>query len=150
MKLAEALAERADLQKRLSQLEHRLNANARVQEGEAPAEDPQALLSELDSLTARLEELIFRINKTNAAVQDQGESLTQLLARRDCQKERLRILRDFLNCASQLAARATRSEIRIKSTVPVADLQKQMDAQSKELRTLDARIQALNWTCELL
>lgn len=149
MKLAEALAERADLQNRLSQLERRLSLNARVQEGESPAEDPRELLTELDDLSARLEELVFRINKTNALVEDGGESLTLLLARRDSQSNRLRILREFLDCASALTERATRAEIRIKSTVPVSDLRKQVDAQSKALRTLDARIQSLNWTHEL-
>ena len=34
MKLAEALQERADIQKRLAQLKGRLRHNARVQEGE--------------------------------------------------------------------------------------------------------------------
>ena len=43
MKLAEALIERADLQKRFDQLEERLQNNALVQEGEKPAEDPEAL-----------------------------------------------------------------------------------------------------------
>lgn len=37
MKLAEALMERADLQKRLMQVGSRLRNNARVQEGEIPA-----------------------------------------------------------------------------------------------------------------
>ena len=41
MKLAEALSLRADLQKRISQLEVRLKNNARIQEGEEPAEDPR-------------------------------------------------------------------------------------------------------------
>ncbi len=150
MKLAEALTERADLQKRLNQLSVRLSANARVQEGESPAEDPAELLAELEGITARLEELIFRINATNCAVLDQGESLTALLARRDCLSKRVEILRAFLREASNLAARATHSEIKIKSTVPVAQLQKQADALSKQLRELDVRIQSLNWTTELL
>ena len=46
MKLAEALALRADLKKRIDQVECRLVLNAKVQEGEAPAEDPEALLAE--------------------------------------------------------------------------------------------------------
>ena len=46
MKLAEALQLRGDLQKRLEQLTSRLYNNATVQEGEAPAEDPAALLEE--------------------------------------------------------------------------------------------------------
>lgn len=46
MKLAEALILRADYQKRLAQLRERIKANARVQEGESPAEEPQALIAE--------------------------------------------------------------------------------------------------------
>ena len=46
MKLAEALIERADLQRHLAQLQARLLQNAQYQEGESPAEDPAALLEE--------------------------------------------------------------------------------------------------------
>ena len=48
MKLAEALQERADLNRRIQQLQQRLENNAMVQEGERPAEDPAELLAELD------------------------------------------------------------------------------------------------------
>ena len=40
MKLAEALQERADLNRRIAGLSSRLADNALVQEGERPAEDP--------------------------------------------------------------------------------------------------------------
>jgi hypothetical protein len=40
MKLAEALLRRADCQKCLEQLKARLLRNAKVQEGDDPAEDP--------------------------------------------------------------------------------------------------------------
>ena len=65
MKLATALSERADLQRRISELGTRLNNNAKVQEGEKPSEDPKALLKELDECLIRLEELVARINRTN-------------------------------------------------------------------------------------
>ena len=42
MKIREALALRADLQRRLEQLKQRLIKNARIQEGDAPEEDPAA------------------------------------------------------------------------------------------------------------
>ena len=58
MKLAEALIERSDLQRRISELEGRLANNARVQEGEKPAEKPQELMKELDECIAALEELV--------------------------------------------------------------------------------------------
>lgn len=46
MKLAEALLLRADLQKKLASLKARIGQFTRVQEGDAPAEDPNALISE--------------------------------------------------------------------------------------------------------
>ena len=48
MKLAEALQERADLNKKIQQLQQRINSNVLVQEGEKSQEDPQALMKELD------------------------------------------------------------------------------------------------------
>ena len=150
MKLATALSERADIQRRISELSVRLNNNAKVQEGEAPAENPQELLKELDACFLRLEELIARINKTNNETKAGGHSITDLIARRDCLKERLRILRDFLNAASEKVSRYSKAEIRILSTVPVAELQKQADAYAKALRETDEEIQGLNWTTELI
>ena len=41
MKLAEALNQRADLQKRIAQLRDRLSNNVKVQEGDTPAEKPE-------------------------------------------------------------------------------------------------------------
>lgn len=150
MKLASALSERADIQRRLSELSERLANNAKVQEGDSPAEDPQALLSEMDSMIARLETLIYCINMTNSKVGSDGVSMTMLLARRDCMKKRLAMLRGFLDCASSKVERYSRAEIAVRSTVDVAALQKQADGISKQLRELDEKIQELNWTTELL
>ena len=150
MKLATALSERADIQRRLTQLQTRLNNNAKVQEGEEPAEDPNALLKELDALLVRLEWLMARINLTNSVTRVGEESLTELLARRDCLKLRLQLMRSFLNSASAKVDRYARTEIKIHSTVQVAQLQKDVDKLSKELRELDERIQELNWTTDLI
>ena len=94
MKLAEALLEKADLQKRIGQMNERLNSNARVQEGEKPAEDPKALLAELEAMISRLEELTAQVNLTNSAVTVDGEPLTRLLARRDAWRLHTKMLRD--------------------------------------------------------
>lgn len=64
MKLAEALAERSDCQVRLEDLRKRVVRSARVQEGEKPAEDSEALLQETETLHSRLLELIMSINRT--------------------------------------------------------------------------------------
>ncbi len=150
MRLATALSERSDVQTRISQLGERLAANAKVQEGDRPAEDPQALLAELDGLCARLEELVTRINDTNARTVRGGESITAMLARRDAMKLKLSILRSFLGEASGKVDRYSRNEIAIRSTVDVTEMQKSLDRMSKELRELDDVIQELNWTTELL
>ena len=150
MKLASALTERADLQKRIAELSTRLNNNAKVQEGEQPSEDPKELLNELNKDFARLEELIARINKTNNGTKSGDLSLTDLIAKRDCLKQRISIMRDFLNRSSEKVSRYTKTEIRILSTVSVAEIQKEVDKLSKELRETDETIQGLNWTTELL
>ncbi len=150
MKLATALSERADLQRRISELGTLLNNNAKVQEGEKPSEDPKALLKELDECMNRLEELIARINRTNNETKSGTQTLTDLIAKRDCLKERIRIMRDFLNASSEKVNRYSKAEIKILSTVSVAELQKTVDAYSKELRKTDELIQGLNWTTELL
>jgi hypothetical protein len=62
MKLAEALILRADCQKRIAQLKSRLLTNAKVQEGDAPAETPQDLIVELERAASELLDLIKRIN----------------------------------------------------------------------------------------
>ncbi len=149
MKLASALAERADIQRRLQEMETRLHNNARVQEGDEPAEDPKLLLEESESLLQRLEELIYRINLTNSKTDCGGLSLTCLLAKRDCMKEKLLLLRRFLDTASNKTQRQTRTEIRLMSTINVAEMQKKVDALAKELRELDEKIQEANWTTEL-
>jgi len=83
MKLAEALILRADCQKRIAQLQQRLLRSAKVQEGEQPAENPEALLSELDAAIAQLKNLIQQINQTNARTAFQNGTLSDALAERE-------------------------------------------------------------------
>lgn len=150
MKLAEALSLRADLQKRLAQLRERLVNNAKVQEGELPSEDPIELLKELDTSIAQLEQLIRNINRTNCQTSIDGVSLTDMIAKRDTLALKNSILQEFVKRASEKFERYSSSEIKIKSTVKVNEMQKKVDRISKELRELDVRIQGLNWTTELI
>ena len=149
MKLAEALSERADIKKRIEQLETRLILNAKVQDGEKPSEDPKELITELDHLTKRFEELVTKINLRNATVVDSSETLTNLLASKDALTLKINAMRDFLSEASSITSRGTRSEIKILPTIDVASYQKKIDKLSKELRELDVRIQTINWTIDL-
>ena len=150
MKLAEALQLRGDLQKRMMQLSDRLMQNARVQEGEKPAENPVELLAEYEDCAGQLEELMARINRTNCETRTERGTLTELLAKRDCLKLRVQTYHDFLMSASSLTQRGMRTEIRVFSTVPVPEYRKKADALSRQLRETDNTIQAANWTTELL
>lgn len=150
MKLAEALTMRADLQKRLAQLGERLNNNAKVQEGDSPAEEPKTLLAELDQVTQQLEQLIARINLTNAQTLVEGETLTELIARKDVMTLKNMTLRSFLSEASSKVDRYSNKEIRIRSTVDVRALQKSVDDAAAAIRALDTKIQMTNWTTDLI
>ena len=150
MKLAEALQARADLNTRIAQLRARLNNNALVQEGESTAEDPNALLKQLNDCVRELQDLIARINLTNSTVKTEGKTLTEWIAARDALTLKLSVCRDLVNTASSGAYRARGTEIRIKPAVSVKDLQDEVDAMAKELRLTDNRIQAANWANDLM
>ncbi len=149
MKIAEALALRADHQKRIEQLRARLLRNAKVQEGEQPAEDPEALILEYEALASELVHLIKRINVTNSSTSVAGRSMTQALAERDILKLRHTMYRDLAQAATITQAVTTRSEVRFKGTVTVSVVQKKADVIAKDLRELDARIQEANWLIDL-
>lgn len=150
MKLSEALVLRADTQKRIQRLMQRLSLSARVQEGETPPEDPHALLAELNHLAQQLQDLITRINLTNArATLESGETVTAALARRDVLTLQYRVLQHFAKAASEITDRYSRSEIRIRPTVDVGELRNRLDAIAQEHRNLDMAIQAANWTTEM-
>lgn len=150
MKLAEALQERADLSARISILENRLMNNALVQEGEKPAEAPEELIAELDRCSEEMERLITAINLTNSSTISDGMTVTELIAKKDVLNRKLSIYRHFLMTASQTAQRATRSEIKILSTVNVREYQQKADGLAKRLRILENRIQQINWATELI
>ncbi|WJY27596.1 MULTISPECIES: DIP1984 family protein [Sporosarcina] len=150
MKLAEALIERADYQKRIEQLKKRIHMNLRVQEGDEPAEDPSAMLAELAEIRQALTGLIKRINRTNCQVRYDGErTLADALTERDQLYDQRQLLAKVVEEASQHIDRYSQSEIRIVSTVDVRALQKQADQLSKAFREMDTQIQGMNWTIDL-
>ncbi len=150
MKLAEALQERADLRRVIGQLEARIVNNARIAEGTTPTEDPAELIRTLDGAMDRLAALITAINGTNSVTLVDGKSLTEWIAQRDTLKEKIEIYRRLVNEASEVTRRMTHSEIRIVPAVDVPTLNRQTDKMAKELRLMDNRIQAANWTTELI
>lgn len=150
MKLAEALQERADLNRSIAQLKSRLEASALVQQGEQPLEDPAQLKQSLDRAVQRLTWLIARINHTNCTTLAEGQSLTELIARKDTLTLQIQLYREILQEASQANYRARGTEIRILPTIQVADWQAQLDELCRQLRLLDNLLQRTNWETDLL
>ena len=150
MKVAEALVLRADCQRRLEELKQRLIRNAKVQEGERPAEDPRELLKQFEKVADQLTSLIQRINRTNATSQFGEGSLTDALARRDVLRLRQSAYRELAQAASVVQTRVSKSEVKFKSAVDVAEVQKSADDLAKEHRELDARVQEANWRIDLV
>jgi hypothetical protein len=153
MKLAEALALRADAARRAEQLRARIAASGRYQDGETPAEDAAALLTEAGEALTELESLIRRINRTNAATRVGGGMLTDALARRDVLRLRHGLVTSAADAAAgkeQRAFRQLRSELKMIPALPVAELRGQADELARELREVDTLIQRTNWEADLL
>ena len=149
MKLAEALSLRKDLEKRISELKERLGNVVKVQEDDEPAESPKELMAELDRCLVQLELLIFNINMTNMKVVDEnGKSMTKLLAERDVLKKRIDILRDTFRHASNRDD--CYSRMRMVTIIDVKPLRKQLDKYSQQYRLLDNTIQRLNFSYDLV
>jgi hypothetical protein len=154
VKLAEALVQRKALKDKMERLRQRLRDNARVQESDQPSEDPVALLRETDTVLAELEALMVRINRTNlaTAMPDGQGTLMEAIAHRDMLNLKRSILGALVEAAGVPRERwaVTRSEIRFRSTVDVAQMQKEIDALAKAHRELDTQVQAVNWLVELV
>jgi hypothetical protein len=154
MKLAEALAVRSDASKRFEQLRSRAEANARYQEGEPPAENAGELLAEADRVLAELEDLIRRINRTNAATMlDEQMTVTDAIAHRDVLRLRHALYTSVADAASGRSrpgmVRQMRSELRYLSAVTVSELRAAADEAAKQHREIDVRIQQANWETDL-
>ena len=150
MKLAEALQERADLNRNISDLQNRLERVMLVQEGEIPVEDPQKLLRELNEAADRLEYLMAAINHTNDQTAVNGLSLTQLIAKKDVLSRKINVYKICATEAGMNTNRARGTEIKVVPTMKAAELQKEIDRMARELRLLDNLLQQTNWTRDLI
>ena len=150
MKLAEALLLRAEYQKKLANLYSRIMANLKVQENESPNENPDELLKESFAVNDQLNALIKQINARNNEVKlPSGQSISDALADRESLMKKRNLLAEIAANASMKDFRLTHAEIKMHVTLPIAEIQKQVDDLSRRFRELDAQIQALNWTVDL-
>lgn len=151
MKLAEALAIRTDLQKKIAQMDSRLKAACKVQEGDTPAENPEELFKNFDDYLDSLEKLVCQINKTNQnTIMPDGMTLSEKIALRDKLKVKVQQLQALLEHLLGQGERYSRQEIKYVISVNQKDVRRRMDECSKHLRLVDCDIQAMNWTVDLM
>lgn len=151
MKLAEALLERKNLKTKVENLRARAVQNALVQEGDAPAEAPLELLREMDETVEQLGVLICRINATNNVTPlPDGTTISDAIVQRDVLDLRILALQVVLNKTAVRQERLTRAEIKFVPTVNVVELRRTSDAVAQTRRELDAQIQAVNWSADLI
>lgn len=150
MKLAEALLLRADMQKKLASLRERIAANAVVQEGDKPKEDPEKLLREAMGVIHDLENLVYRINECNLFSKlSDGRTLTAAIAERDALAQQHALIQAAIGGTRREPDRYSMREIKWVAIMDVTKLQKQSDDFAKQIRELNGRIQEANWKIEL-
>ena len=151
MKLAEALNGRKNLETRISQIRKLMVNTVKVQEGDSPIEDPEVLMSELSCCLEKLERYIYDINVTNMQIVDEdGKTMTRLLAERDVLKKHIDVLRHTFDQATEAPSRYNRNEIKYVITIDAKSLRQQLDQLSQQYRQLDMKIQALNFSCDIV
>ena len=150
MKLAEALQIKKNLDIKIANIKLRLENNARVQEGLEPAENPTDLFKELEEAVNSLEDYTSRINLTNSVTKVEGKTLTELLSRREALKIKINAYDRFIQSGSTLTDRYSNTEILVRPTLPINEIQKRRDLIAKELRETDYKIQETNFTTDLV
>lgn len=154
MKLGELLAQRADLQKRMQQVQKLVLDNATLQEGDAPTLEPTVLLAQYAQLAVEHESVVRLINRTNitARIQIAPEVLTlaDAVVRRERLARHAGVLRDLTARAMPERSRFLRTEVKHIPAFDVAAVMEQADALSREHRELDTRIQRANWEVDVM
>lgn len=151
MKLAEALVERADLNRKIKELRERILRNAKYQEGESPSEEPAELIKEFVDVSESFEKMVCRINNTNNSITlDNGMTMIEALSRRDVLKLKHSLYKDLATEATPKQDRYSKKEIKFISAVSVKETQEQADVIAKEYRGLDAIVQQVNWNAKLI
>lgn len=151
MKLAEALAERAHLQRRLEEAKNRLCASVRFRQGEEMLEDPMALLDLIDATTESLRDYLAQINHTNIAVRaPDGRTLTELIAARDAALARFKTYKSaWEKLSGDDRTYYSDAQAIMKRALAPAVLRERMDKAGLEWHRLNRVIQRLNWEAEL-
>jgi hypothetical protein len=151
MKLAEALMQRADMQKKLARLKERITQNALVQEGDTSAEDVNELIRDFEFVTQSLSSVVKAINKTNiTTILSDGKTIADKIVDRDILGRQYNMFSELASSATVSRDRWSRNEVKFVSSVDVSGLRKKADSIAQKYRELDTAIQGKNWTTDLI
>lgn len=153
MKLAEALASRASMRNYIALLEKRMQENALAPVDGTPSENPHKLLEQAEALADQLRSIVRRINKTNSLVElEPGLTLDDALAICKSLNKQKSVYEKFAEAAtvSYKSGFLDGDSTGIRAAVNVPDVRKRCNELSRKHRELDARIQAANWTTDLI
>ena len=151
MKLAEALIERAELQRENARLLERVKSNSMGQEGDDPAEDPNELIEQYERNMERFLTLVRKINATNSATDfGGGMTISDAIAVRDCLGARHRTYQVIYDATTISVSRYNQNEIKFVRYTDPKEIQGRLDKIAKEYRELDTKLQGLNWAVDLI
>lgn len=150
MKLAEALLERSETQKRILDLQRRLQENAVVQQDDPPLEDPAVLYAELLKQYEALANWNRRINLTNNNTTFDGNlKICDALALRELLDKQIRELESVASHFVIKSNRYSKTEIKNVVTMNPKPIRDQVEKLRVERKGLDLKLKALNWNIEL-
>jgi len=150
MKLAEALIERADIQKRLQELRIQINGSLQTEEGEKPEESVESLMKQFEEITERMTSLVDRINRTNSQTETDKGTISFLLAKRDAIAQLKNQYQTLAGQSNPMRYGRTKDDIKFVLTFSPKKMRSKADALAKEHRELDTFVQGLNWTTDLV
>jgi hypothetical protein len=151
MKLAEALIERAELQKENAKLLGRIKDNTMVQDGDSPAEEPEELIEQYERNMERFLLLVQKINETNSKTAfGNGMNIADAIALRDCLGAKHRAYQNMYSATTISVNRYSQNEIKFVRCLEPKVIQKRIDKLAKEYRELDTKLQGINWTVDLV
>jgi len=147
MKLAEALLQRADLQRKIDQLTARILPNLIVHNQANPQEDPTKLLAKLREAVKQFEQIVVKINNTNIQTRlPDGRSLMEGLAQRDA----LKLLQEKMRQVRQSSVIHSHGYNNQTTTLKFTSIQSEIDQIGRAFREIDTIIQGLNWSTDLI
>lgn len=153
MTLGEALSQRKSLIGEIGDLRTRITTNVICPEDRTPDEDPDALWEQLKSKTDDLRLIVEKINTVNCTAKlPDGSTLTQALARRDMLTSLHRSTQDIIKAAkpSHYYGSPKKDDVRDKINISISEMQKDAASYAQQRRVLDAQIQVLNWSTEVV